>query len=91
LKIIFEYNSNFAPSNHPFIIDANGHERIIEGPNIKSYFDLGCGDGTITAEIGCRLGLSKTNIFGGDVFEVQNENITFIKLNENDSNIKLRK
>jgi len=90
LKIIFEYNSNFAPSNHPFIIDANGHERIIEGPNIKSYFDLGCGDGTITAEIGCRLGLSKTNIFGGDVFEVQNENITFIKLNENDSNIKLR-
>ena len=56
---------------------------------IKDYFDLGCGDGTITKGIGEYLGLSKDNIFGGDVFNVQNDEITFIRIDEQQSEIHL--
>jgi hypothetical protein len=57
---------------------------------IKAYFDLGCGDGLITAGIGAYLGLSKENILGGDVFEGQVKEITFVKVDEKQSNITLR-
>jgi hypothetical protein len=33
--------------------------------------------------------LSKENIFGGDVYEGQSKDITFIKVNENQSTIAL--
>ena len=49
LKVIFEFNGNYKPSNHPFNITPSGLRKIIERQTIKSYFDLGCGDGTITA------------------------------------------
>jgi hypothetical protein len=51
---------------------------------------LGCGDGVITAGIGAYLGLTKENIFGGDIFEGQSKEITFIKVDENQSTIALR-
>ncbi|CAF1013917.1 unnamed protein product [Rotaria sordida] len=89
LKVIFEFNGNYQSSNHPFNVTPTGLQQIIDRQKIKSYFDLGCGDGTITAGIGTYLGLTKENIFGGDVFEGQNNVITFVKLNENQSIINL--
>ncbi|CAF4983438.1 unnamed protein product, partial [Rotaria sp. Silwood1] len=61
----------------------------IDRQKIKSYFDFKCGDGTITAGIGPYSGLIKEKIFGGDVYEVQNNAITFVKVNENQSTINL--
>jgi hypothetical protein len=63
---------------------------MIDRQRIRSYFDLGCGDGVITAGIGTYLGLTKENIFGGDVYEGQSKDITFVKVNENQSTIHLR-
>ena len=91
LKVIFEFNGNYKSSHHPFNITPNGLQKIIERQTIKSYFDLGCGDGTITVGIGAYLGLNKTNIFGGDVYEGQSNEITFVKLDENQSTIDLCK
>ncbi|CAF4478135.1 unnamed protein product, partial [Rotaria sp. Silwood2] len=89
LQVIFEFNSNYKSSNHPFHVTPTGLQQIIDRQKIKSYFDLGCGDGTITAGIGVYLGLTKENIFGGDVYEGQNNAITFVKVNENQSTIDL--
>jgi hypothetical protein len=72
-------------------VTPNNLQQIIDRQRIKSYFDLGCGDGTITAGIGSYLGLMKENIFGGDVFIGQSEKITFVKLDEKQSTIDLRK
>ncbi|CAF1564454.1 unnamed protein product, partial [Adineta steineri] len=57
--------------------------------SIKSYFDLGCGNGLITAQIGKYFNLSKENIFGGDVFNSNNPQITFVSIDENQSTIDL--
>ncbi|CAF4335987.1 unnamed protein product, partial [Rotaria magnacalcarata] len=89
LKVIFEFNSTFKSSNHPFQVTPSNLKQIVDRQKIKSYFDLGCGDGTITAGIGDYLGLSKENLFGGDVYEGQNEQITYVKINENQSTIDL--
>lgn len=67
-----------------------GLQLMIDRQRIRSYFDLGCGDGVITAGIGTYLGLTKENIFGGDVYEGQSKDITFVKVNENQSTIHLR-
>ena len=64
--------------------------QIIDRQTIRSYFDLGCGDGIITAGIGAYLGLNKENIFGGDVYEGQSKEMTFIKVSESQSTIDLR-
>jgi hypothetical protein len=89
LKVIFEFDGNYTSSNHPFNITPTGLQEILDPQTIRSYFDLGCGDGTITAGIGAYLGLTKDNIFGGDVYEGQSKEITFIKLNENQSTIAI--
>ncbi|CAF1567507.1 unnamed protein product, partial [Rotaria sp. Silwood1] len=89
LQAIFEFNGDNKSSNHPFRVTPTGLQQIIDRQKIKSYFDLGCGDGNITAGIGAYLGLTKEAIFGGDVYEVQNKAITFIKVNENQSTIDL--
>ncbi|CAF2071331.1 unnamed protein product [Rotaria magnacalcarata] len=60
--------------------------------DLKVIFEFSsncCDDGTITAGIGDYLGLSKENIFGGDVYEEQNEQITHVKINEKQSTIDL--
>ncbi|CAF3363963.1 unnamed protein product, partial [Rotaria socialis] len=89
LKFIFEFNSTYKSSNHPFQVIPSNLNQIVDRQKIKSYFDLGCGDGTITAGIGDYLGLSKENIFGGDVYEGQSEQITHVKINESQSIIGL--
>ena len=90
LKFIFEFDGNYRSSNHPFIITPTGLQQIIDRQKIRSYFDLGCGDGVITAGIGAYLGLNKNNIFGGDVYEGQSKQITFVKVGDNQSTIALR-
>ncbi|CAF3828903.1 unnamed protein product [Rotaria magnacalcarata] len=87
LKVIFEFSSNCKSSSHPFHVTPSNLQQIVDRQKIKSYFDLGCADGTITAGIGDYLGLSKENIFGGDVYEEQNEQITHVKINEKQSTI----
>ncbi|CAF3605901.1 unnamed protein product [Rotaria sp. Silwood1] len=89
LQAIFEFNGDNKSSNHPFRVTPTGLQQIIDRQKIKSYFDFKCGDGTITAGIGAYLGLIKEKIFGGDVYEVQNNAITFVKVNENQSTINL--
>jgi hypothetical protein len=89
LRLIFEYNINYTSSNHPFTVTTTDLQQIIDRNTIRSYFDLGCGDGTITAGIGAYLGLTKENIFGGDVYEGQRKEITFVKLDEAQSTINL--
>lgn len=89
IKFIFEFNGNSTSSNHPFILTPTDLKEIVARRTIHSYFDLGCGDGVITAGIGKYLGLSKENIFGGDVYEGQSKDMTFIKVNENQSTIAL--
>ncbi|CAM4832564.1 unnamed protein product [Rotaria magnacalcarata] len=89
LKVIFEFSSNCKSSSHPFHVTPSNLQQIVDRQKIKSYFDLGCADGTITAGIGDYLGLSKENIFGGDVYEEQNEQITHVKINEKQSTIDL--
>lgn len=89
LKVIFEFNGNYKSSSHPFQITPNDLQQIIDRQTIKSYFNLGCGDGTITAALGAYLGLTKENIFGGDVYEGQCNNITFVKIHENQTTINL--
>ncbi|CAM2719277.1 unnamed protein product [Rotaria socialis] len=89
LKVIFEFNSNCKSSNHPFHVTPSNLKQIVDRQKIKSYFDLGCGDGTITVGIGDYLGLFKENIFGGDVYEGQNEQITYVKINKSQSTIDL--
>ncbi len=90
IRFIFEFDGNYTSSNHPFNVMPIGLQRIVNRQKIRSYFDLGCGDGVITAGIGTYLGLTKENIFGGDVYEGQSKDITFVKLNENQSAIDLR-
>jgi hypothetical protein len=91
IKFIIEFDGSHASSNHPFkLTPTNLKEIVPRQKKIKSYFDLGCGDGVITAGIGDYLGLTKENIFGGDVYEGQSKDITFIKVNENQSSIELR-
>ena len=48
-----------------------------------------CRDGMVTAEIGEYLGLSKENIFGGDDYNSNNENVTFVKIDMKESTIDL--
>ncbi|CAF0926694.1 unnamed protein product, partial [Didymodactylos carnosus] len=48
--------------------------------NINSYFDLGCGDAQITVLIGEYLKLSKENIYGGDIYNMTNNEITYVQL-----------
>ena len=88
-EFFFNFNGNYASSNRPFKIIPSDLKQIINRQNIKSYFDLGCGNGVITAAIGKLLGLNSANIFGGDIYEAQNKNITFIKMNESRSIIQL--
>lgn len=89
IKFIFEFNPHSAASNRQFTIEPHGLTKFIDQCSIRGYFDLGCGDGNITAAIGAYLGLNKKTIFGGDVFEGQNPNMTFVKVSENQSSINL--
>jgi hypothetical protein len=66
-------------------------DELINTESIKNYFDLGCGNGLITARIGSYFNLNKENIFGGDVFNSNNQQITFVSIDENQSIINLRK
>ncbi|CAF0983823.1 unnamed protein product [Adineta steineri] len=85
IKAIFDknYNSRFKISSKL------NHEKLISKDSIKSYFDLGCGNGLITAQIGKYFNLSKENIYGGDVFNSNNPQITFVSIDENQSTIDL--
>ncbi|CAF3966455.1 unnamed protein product, partial [Adineta steineri] len=90
LKLIFEFNSKCTSSScHPFIVSPPNLQHTINRDKIRSYFDLGCGDGSITAAIGAYLGLNKEYIFGSDIYEGQSKNITFIKVDESQSTINL--
>jgi ubiquinone/menaquinone biosynthesis C-methylase UbiE len=64
-------------------------EELIPKDSIRSYFDLGCGNGLITARIGSYFHLEKDSIFGGDIFNSQNQQITFVSIDQNQSIIDL--
>ncbi|UJR33158.1 hypothetical protein I4U23_020615 [Adineta vaga] len=64
-------------------------EKLIKKDLITNYFDLGCGNGLITARIGNYFNLSPENIFGGDVFNSHNPEITFVSIDQNQSLIDL--
>ncbi|UJR24461.1 hypothetical protein I4U23_005837 [Adineta vaga] len=84
LRFIFEFN-NSSSQNQTFNVYPSDLTKIINPRMIKSYFDLGCGDGVITAAIGDYLGLNRENILGGDTFIGQSDKITFVKIDENQS------
>lgn len=87
LKSIFEktFHSRFrVSSNIPL-------EELIPSDSIRSYFDLGCGNGLITARIGHYFHLDKQSIFGGDVFNSNNDQITYVSIDQNQSIIQLGK
>jgi 2-polyprenyl-3-methyl-5-hydroxy-6-metoxy-1,4-benzoquinol methylase len=87
LRSIFEKNfhSRFKVSSKISL------EELIPKDSIRSYFDLGCGNGLITARIGSYFHLEKESIFGGDVFNSQNPQITFVSIDQNQSIIDLGK
>jgi hypothetical protein len=62
---------------------------IIPRKFINGYFDMICRDGMITAEIGEYLNLKKENIFGGSDHVSQNERVTFVNVNLDQSTINL--
>ena len=70
-------------------ISWSGSGEIIHKKAIKTYFDLICRDGLITAAIGEYLGLRKEHIFGGDAEDPGNESITFVRTNAEQSTIDL--
>ncbi|CAF0744140.1 unnamed protein product [Rotaria sp. Silwood1] len=85
LKSIFDknYNTRFKIST-----TFNPNE-LINKESINSYFDLGCGDGLITARIGNYFNINKEYIFGGDVFNSDNQHITYVSIDQNQSIINL--
>lgn len=64
-------------------------EKIINRDSIKAYFDMICRDGSITAEIGEYLQLSKENIIGGTDYESHNDRITLANVDLDQSTIDL--
>lgn len=58
-----------------------------ENTKITKYLDVGCGNGTITENIGKTLGLSKEDVHGCDIFDVSDKNkeITYKKLEDEKS------
>lgn len=85
LKSIFDRNF----SSRFKISSKLAHNEIISNESIRSYFDLGCGNGLITARIGEYFHLEKESIYGGDVFNGKNEQITFVSIDEDQSLIDL--
>ncbi|CAF1627959.1 unnamed protein product [Rotaria magnacalcarata] len=85
LKSIFDknYNSRFKLSSKLY------NNELINKESIDSYFDLGCGNGLITARIGNHFNIKKENIYGGDVFNSNNEQITHVSIDQNQSIIDL--
>ncbi|CAF1048098.1 unnamed protein product [Adineta ricciae] len=89
LKVIFEFNPKSSSQNRIFDVFPLNLTEIINCEKIKSYFDLGCGDGMITSAIGEYLHLNKENILGGDVFKGQLDKISFVQIDANQSKIDL--
>ena len=87
LKSIFDksYQSRFKISSKLNL------DELINKESVKNYFDLGCGNGLITACIGNYFNLNKENIFGGDVFNSNNQQITYVSIDQNQSIINLSK
>ena len=88
-EIIFEHGCASSTRRNGLRVSWSGTGRIIPKESIRTYFNLICRDGLITAEIGEYLGLRKENIFGGDVNDPQNERITFVPTNVEQSTIHL--
>ena len=91
LSSIFEYSSGWPPSVDYLEISSsmsNGEE-IINGESVKAYFDLLCRNGSVTPEIGKYFQLKKENIFGGNDYDPQNKEMTFVHVDPNHSTIDL--
>ena len=71
------------------ITSSLAHNDIIRKESINSYFDLGCGNGLITCRIGTHFDLSPENIFGGDVFNSKNPELTFVSIDSDQALIDL--
>lgn len=77
-------------SNTRFQIKSNlSIDQLIDLNSIESYLDLGCGNGLITAKVGNYLKLNREQIFGCDVFNAHNDQLTFVEIDENQSKINL--
>ncbi len=57
--------------------------KLLSGRRVERYLDFGCGDGTITHQIGAMLGLSAENIHGVDIHHTGNPNITYCRADDN--------
>jgi hypothetical protein len=85
LKSIFDStkNTRFQISTHV------SFDELIDVSSIKSYFDLGCGNGLITTRVGQYFNLNSSQIFGGDVFNSNNSQFTFVAVDDHPSTIHL--
>lgn len=91
LSSIVEYGSHWGSSIDYWEISSsisNGEE-MINGDSVKTYFDLLCRNGSVTSEIGKYFQLQKENIFGGNDYDPQNEELTFVHVDLNQSAIDL--
>jgi hypothetical protein len=52
--------------------------KLIGELKVTKYVDYGCGDGSITQEIGESLGLLRENIIGIDKLSCDNSHITYM-------------
>jgi hypothetical protein len=89
LRHVFEPNGASSRASLDIQWLQTSKEKIINPKSIKAYFDLMCRDGFVTAQIGEYLQLSRENIFGGDQYDSQNNNLTFAPINLNPSTIDL--
>jgi len=64
-------------------------DQLIDRSTIHSYLDLGCGNGLITGRLGEYLQLSSDRIYGADVFNSDNPELTFASIDANPSKIHL--
>ena len=64
-------------------------DQLIDLKSIQSYLDLGCGNGLITTSLGQHLQLTPRQIFGADVFNSDNSQLTFVSIDANPSKIHL--
>ncbi|CAF3828889.1 unnamed protein product [Rotaria magnacalcarata] len=81
IKAMFEYKQADPSSLEGSKISSPSNiKEIINRASIKTYFDMICRDGSITAGIGEYLHLSKENIFGGIDCESQYDRVTFVNV-----------
>lgn len=89
IECILSLDGNPRTRNRTFTVTYPGSWQRFHRESINTYFDLGCGNGVITAQIGAYLKLSKHQIFGSDVFDPNNPDLTFIPIDQHQNTIPM--